>query len=502
MKVCIVTNWPLDSYTVQVMRMAALKHDSTVEVWSIDDMALVIHNEGVHVTHNGLEAVGFDAFVTLVDEHCPQYEAILDALPYCCKYVVNSGEVHRDTFDELCLFRTLQSVQLKFPTTIAVTNIKKLDEAVKAFEGINGHSFPVLVRTLVNSNANGLVRADSMATLRTLVELLLEDEKPFALQEYMHHRRSYTAYVFGGEALAASVCKIGEDEDEFRTCLPGSLATLVRLEDDDAAALARLSNGIGRALIEVCFIKGPLGDPIILDVRPYVCFEMLNHSTGAVVAETVATKFFERLAALVEPPVEEVPTVEPETTAVPTSPAFEPPKPEPTHLSVIIHPLNDDSPVNAKLQSVEERNTIFVNDLKVDDNYIGFQFGGYRYRLPRREGIESASDTKNSFHNVPLSVTYGKVHALLLFTLVSGDTEHMGEIWLNSEEAGKVLMPPEAKPELKLEPAKEPEPVPAATAPAQPPPPPPSPAQTIPDIPITLPASTPARELATSDIPA
>lgn len=436
MRTLIVTTDP-NSFTAKALHAAAAKRDEGAQLVHVDDLLFVQHPQGDHVTYRGEEVRDYDTIFALVDDHCPQYEAVLDALESCCKVLINGGQVYRDTMDELALQRKLQRALVKFPATVSICSPDKAEEVATALERLKGDgeslghagAFPVLVRVLLNRHKNGLLRVDSLGALRSTIEALCEEEIPFVVQEHVHHRGAFTAYVFAGETLVATVREVGDADDEFRAGANGELATAANLDTETQGTLARISNLLGRSLIEVTFIKGPAGEPFILDVKPYVRLESLNHSTGAQVVDELTDKLFDRLSKLTAEPAEE-PVAEPVATDVPDdelpSRAVEVP--------LIVYPLNDDKPLSAKLQTEEDRHTIYVQELEGNDNYLSFRFGAYKYRLPRRDAVESATDGKKSFHHVALTVKRDGQTFTLPFTLTDeGESERAHQVWVNPD---------------------------------------------------------------------
>lgn len=451
----ILTNFPTDSFTVK-----ALQKPTGARVVNIDDVVLVQHPQGNHVTCEGGELKDYDAVFVLIDELCPQYLAVIDALEECCKLVVNGGQLYRDTLDELSLHRKLQRANVKFPVSVSVCSPKQAEEVAKTFETLRGvensqaanEAFPVQVRILVNRHRNGLIKVDSLGGLRTLIEALCEEEIPFVVQEHLHHRGAYTAYVFAGETLAATVTEVGDADDEFRA---NSLATAANLDSDSQATMARVANMLGRSLIEVTFVKSADGSPVVLDVKPYVRLENLDHSTGQQVAEELAAKLHERVGKLIAPPEVEPAIDEPVAEPTATDYSDDELPSLAAKLELVVYPLNDDKPIVAKLQTEENRHTIYVKQLEGNSNYVSFSFGDYRYRLPRRDSVESFTDSKKSFHHVTLTVKRGEQTFSLPFTLTDeGDSDRADQVWVNPN-----LLPPTPEElELANKPEKEPEP--------------------------------------------
>lgn len=429
MKVSIITSFKLDSFTVQCFVQAALKHDANAQVIDINNLAVAQHPQGDHIIYNGEELQKQDVILTLVDINCPSYYALLDALEHYAELVINNGKVHRDTMDELALYRQLQRVNVTFPITVSVFKPDNIEHVARSFETAKGSAFPLLVRLLLNRHRNGLMKIDSMGSLRTVVEALCEEEIPFVIQEHNYHRGAFTGYVFGGETLGAMLTEVGSADDEFRAGLEGMQSVSAKLDEHDESTLARVSNAIGRALIEVCFIKGADGKPCVMEVKPYVRFESLNHSTGEQIAREVADKLFMALDKLMaKPETPDEPTVEPEDTL---------PPPPPTTVEMVIHPLNDDRMITANVyQDGAETvsNTIWVDNLKCDENWVSFKFNGFNYRIPRpTNAMEVSSDSSMSCGPVGFNCKVaGQSDTNTDFYLKSdlNDGDRSGNVWV------------------------------------------------------------------------
>lgn len=455
MRICIVTSYPTESFTAQTFMQAAVKHDASANMMRMDDLMLVQHPEGDHVVFQGTEIQRYDVILSLVDVHCPSYEAILDALRGYCELMINDGQVHRDTFDELSFYKQLQKVGVQFPATVSIFSPVHAEQVAKSFESLKGSPFPVLVRLLLNKHRNGLIKVDSLGSLRTLIEALCEEEIPFVVQEHAYHRGTFSGYVFGGETLSATVIEVGNADDEFRSGLEGMQATYAKLDELDESTLARVSNAVGRALVEVCFIKNEHGQPKILDVKPYVRFDALNHSTGLQVANEVAEKLFARLDALLPKPDAPEPEPAPEDDVLPP--------PKPTTISITIHPLNDDQPLEALIaQGDQEKatNTIWVSDLQCDwmaNNWIAFKFRGYNYKIPKPPNASEVS-TDNSVTCGPVWLNTkcdGQSFSTDFYLRDIKDGDMSGQVWVRqdafSTKTPDAPTPPESSPDPRPE---------------------------------------------------
>ena len=458
MRACIITSYP-DSFTIQSFLKAAQAHDPTAQCIHIDDLMLTQHVQGNHLVHNGAELPKYDVILAMVDIFCPVYNVILDALYAHCEILVNGGDVHRNTMDEMNAYKMLQHVGVQFPTTMSVFKPEMADAVAHAFDNLKGSPFPVLVKILMNKHANGLIKADSLGSLRTIIEAFCEEEIPFTIQEHFHHRGAFSAFVFGGECLGAFVTEVADADDEFRAGMKGTPAVPAKLDELDESTLARVSNAVGRALVEVCFIKGADGRPCVMEIKPYVRMNELNHSTGTAMADDIATKLFDRLEKLL--PRDEPAEPEPEPVE---------PDPIPTRrtIELIIHPLNDDRPITAFEDSEAIRNSIWVSELKCDDNWVSFRFRGFSYRIPRPDGsLEMASDDYIGVGPMRFTVKFNDTETYVEFYVKCDqkDDKKSGEVWILPNTLPMPKEPdvkdPEPEEQTNPEPEVEPSDVPA-----------------------------------------
>ena len=173
-----------------------------VEVVNPDE-AYISLAQDTYISHGGTKFNGADICITRLSEENLEYKiAIIDHLQKMGVKVLNSGKSLRAASNKVESQILLNNVAINTPRTAVFTNVDQLEVAVKAI-GDGEEKFPIIIKTIYGTHGVGVIRADSMASAKSIVQQLLKSGEQFMVQEYIEHEQSARILMLDGKPLAA-----------------------------------------------------------------------------------------------------------------------------------------------------------------------------------------------------------------------------------------------------------------------------------------------------------
>lgn len=352
------------------------------------------------IAHEGKRFTGADIVIPRLSEDNLDYKcAIINHLEKMDIKVLNTGKSMRIASNKVETQILLNDVGLKTPKTAVFTNEEQIDAALDAI----GNKFPVIVKTLFGTHGVGVVRADSKASLVSIIQLLLKSGEQFMLQEFVEHSESARVLLLDGKVLAAVMRSI-PDGDFRSNAHQGAELKEYEPSDKEIEACVKAAETLGITLAAVDYIID--GDDIILlEVNGSPGFEAMQKVIDKPIADAIIDYCLEKIGGGDEEDTsdkeeeghteeaeeeeqepseqeEEEPTEqeEPEVVEVPIH-DIEGDKVVGSLTKVIIKHFNNEEPIEARVDTGANLSSIHGTDIKTTDSTIQFTFGKTRYKF-------------------------------------------------------------------------------------------------------------------------
>lgn len=352
------------------------------------------------IAHEGKRFTGADIVIPRLSEDNLDYKcAIINHLEKMDIKVLNTGKSMRIASNKVETQILLNDAGLKTPKTAVFTNEEQIDAALDAID----NKFPVIVKTLFGTHGVGVVRADSKASLVSIIQLLLKSGEQFMLQEFIEHSESARVLLLDGKVLA-SVMRSIPDGDFRSNAHQGAELKEHEPSDKEIEACVKAAETLGISLAAVDYIID--GDDIILlEVNGSPGFEAMQKVIDKPIADAIIDYCLEKIGggnededetSDKEEPAEEVEQEEPteEKEEEPAEEKEEEPKvvEVPIHdiegdkvvgslTKVIIKHFNNEEPIEARVDTGANLSSIHGTDIKTTDSTIQFTFGKTRYKF-------------------------------------------------------------------------------------------------------------------------
>jgi len=220
--------------------------------------------------------------------------------------MVNTRETKQICNDKWRCHMMLEQIGLTQPKTVMIDSSKS-NIIEKQFNDLD-LEFPVVIKKLEGSYGIGIMIADSMLGLKTIVQTLYREEsvhqqgEDVILQEFVEHKHDYRAHVLDGQVIAAM--KRTPQEGDFRSNVSlGASTESIELSDIEKQHCIMAATQVNARWCAVDFIRSDKeNSPIILEVNsaPHTKgIEDAMRNNGAEVEAPLMTQIvehFERLA--------------------------------------------------------------------------------------------------------------------------------------------------------------------------------------------------------------
>jgi len=357
------------------------------------------------IAHEGKKFEGADIVIPRLSEDNLDYKcAIINHLEKMDIKVLNTGKSMRIASNKVETQILLNDVGLSTPKTAVFTNEEQIDAALEAIGG----EFPVIVKTLFGTHGVGVVRADSKASLVSLIQLLLKSGEQFMLQEFIEHSESARVLLLDDKVLA-SVMRTIPDGDFRSNAHQGAELKKHEPTQEELDACIKAAKTLGIRLAAVDYILNG-DDIVILEVNGSPGFEAMQKVIDEPIADAIIDFCLEQVGGEGDEKEEEV---EPTPSIEEEEPKEEDEKEDekevevvevPPHdvegdkivgslTKVIIKHFNNEEPIEARVDTGASISSIHGDNIEVDDTTIKFTFGKTRYKfhLARTSKIKQSS---------------------------------------------------------------------------------------------------------------
>jgi len=404
-----------ENFAPTELKKQAEKQDIETEIINPDDCYISLCSAGEkYISHKGTKFLDAEYCIPRLCDNNLEYKiAIMDHIESMGIKMLNTGKSMRNTSNKILSQILLAQAGFKTPKTIVLTNDNQIEFAVKSL----GEKFPIIVKTLFGTHGVGVIRADSMPSLKSIIQQLLKTKTEFMLQEFIEHDKSVRAYVLGDEVIVGAERSL--PSGDFRTNYhQGSEITKYELSDEEQKQCVKASKCVGAQFSAVDYVMSG-DDMLIFEINGSPGFEAIIEKgvdieiTKKVIDfliggdESESTKDKPKDEPKEEPKSVEEPKEEPKSTD-------EPEKGDNilgAITQVKVKFLNDDKPIDARVDTGAAHTSMHAEDIVMTDEQIKFRFGDYTYKFPRytfkkirSSGHESDASTHRPVITVDLEI--------------------------------------------------------------------------------------------------
>ena len=468
-KLVLLTTEP-ESFVQEKFQESAEKAGFDFEVVNPEECYIFLATDA-HFANKGAEFSGADYCIPrLSEEHLDYKVAIMKHLEKMGIKVLNTGESMRTASNKIETQIVLNNENIKTPKSSLFINEEQLDAAHQSIGG----KFPAIVKTIFGTHGVGVIRADSMASLRSICQQLIKSGEEFMLQEYLEHSESARILILGDQALAAVVRTI-PDGDFRSNAHQGAELKKYEPSPEETEICVKCAQLVGTNFAAVDYIK--VGNEIyVLEVNGSPGFEAMQEVIDFNIADKVMefvngqmddNKTEETTASSApeetgEPAVvrsededetseeenedveseedtdgketeedEEVSKVTPDTADA-NGEVIEPEKKkmENDDVAVVgsvdkitIKYFNDEKQIDTRIDTGAEYSSISGSNIDITDETISFDFGDYRYRFSLLKNV-----------NIVAANGKEKRPIIRLDIIIDGETLHNVEFTVNDRE--------------------------------------------------------------------
>jgi hypothetical protein len=260
----------------------------------------------------------------------------------------------------------------------------------------------MVVKTVYGTHGVGVIKADSLSSLRSIIQQLIKTQNEFMVQEFIEHDKAYRILSLGDEVIGC-VERTTADGDFRTNAHQGSEVTKHEPNTAEKEECLKAAKAIGTQLSAVDYIISKDGEVIILEVNGSPGFESMQEVVEENIAEKIigfCTKGLSKDSTETpkEPEKTEEPTPEPEKSGENKPEVIKPEELKKDETSVIgtvdsitIKFFNDDKPIEARIDTGAEYSCIHGKDIEVGENNVTFTFGELRYRFKLAKNVKIIS---------------------------------------------------------------------------------------------------------------
>ena len=385
------------------------------------DAAYISLTDDPFISHDGIRFKGAKFCIPRLSETNLEYKtAIIDHLEKMGIIVLNTGSALRTASNKVETQILLNNAGLKTPKTAVFTCEEQLEKAIESI----GNTFPIIIKTIYGTHGIGVIRVDSLASARSVIQQLIKSGEQFMIQEYIEHVESARILLLNENVLASVMRTI--PEGDFRSnAHQGAELKIHEASQHEIETAIRAAQTLNINFAAVDYILLENGDIIILEVNGSPGFESMQKVvTDVDIAEKIIDECINMMGSVSDnsiAPIDTVTsevdplTVDVESIEDPIQPSVEdeilnPPSDEvevPNHdvdtdsiIGTITHVkikhFNDEQPIEARVDTGANISSIHGTNIVLGDNTIKFDFNNvtYKFHLLKMTKIKQ-SDSEN-----------------------------------------------------------------------------------------------------------
>ncbi len=399
-KIMLYTTEP-KSFVQEELEKYAKQGDHEFEVVNPMECAVLQSESGNKFMVKGKPIGKFDYCIPRMSEDELDYKVI------SMKYfedtgvkVLNTGAAMAKASNKVDMQIALNAAGIKTPKSILLNDKDFLDQATTWLD----EKFPMIVKTVYGTHGVGVIKADSLGSLRSIIQQLIKNKEAFMIQEFLEHDKAYRVLILDGKVLGA-VARTTAPNDFRTNAHQGSDVSAHQPSEKEVEIGSKAAKAVGLNLAAVDYIiqgEGDSQEVIVLEVNGSPGFESMQEVVEEPIAEKiinyiitglstadVAPEEEEEVGEVVEPAKEaeeEGPPEEKSSDEKVIEPEVEKIKADDFAIigtvdSVVVKYFNDEKSIKARIDTGAEYSSIHGSDIQITDETISFVFGDFRYRF-------------------------------------------------------------------------------------------------------------------------
>lgn len=198
--------------------------------------------------------------------------------------VMNGSRGVEQACNKIRTLQILSEQKLPIPKTVVLSSANQLDKALSGFR------FPVVVKAVFGSGGAGTFLAESLRSMRPLVEHLLKetfDKEPIKIQEYIKESKGKDLRVFVvGNKVVATMERSAKKGDFRANIHRGGVGKLIEPTPEEVNISLAATKAVGLDIAGVDILRTKSG-PVIIEVNSTPGFEGIMQATGIDVVKRV-----------------------------------------------------------------------------------------------------------------------------------------------------------------------------------------------------------------------
>ena len=226
----------------------------TVKLRNIDgkdtNVDVSTHNSIIFVRAGAIATLTSQAFVSSLQDIGFLLVNDLDSMLVCDNKMSNALLLGRNN--------------IPIPRTSSVPNEASIEDAHKRVGG----KFPVIIKTLKGTQGVGVMKIDSMSSLRGVCQSLWKYEADLLIQEFFEMKSDVRTLVVGGKIIAAAERVQPPSNDDFRNNVhQGATTNPYDLSKKEIKVIKAAARATGAAYCGVDHFVDDKGNPYIIEVN-------------------------------------------------------------------------------------------------------------------------------------------------------------------------------------------------------------------------------------------
>lgn len=407
----IILSAEFENFVPQELKKNAEEKGHTVELINPDECYISISSEP-YISYKGTKFLGADICIPRMSEENVEYKvAIMNHLTNMGVLCLNTGSGMLLASNKLECQIAMNKEGIKTPNSVMLTDASQLNYAIKSLGG----KFPIIIKTIYGTHGVGVMRADSIESLRSIVQHLIKDNCQFILQEYLEHTESFRILMLNNEVITGVSRSV--PENDFRTnAHQGSELKPYSPNEQEIELAKKCSKIINLKFMAIDYIKDG-ENIIILEINGSPGYEALQKVVDFDISEKIidlcgklikTEEANEKVPANEEPVEHESPNEAQQENIEELSKEEVEKEPEEVDLTdneiihntnqiigtvthITIKNFNDNDPIDVRVDTGATHSSINGQDIEVNNNIVKFTFGKYRYKfyLERMSNIKT-----------------------------------------------------------------------------------------------------------------
>ncbi len=280
MRIAIITH-SSEHYSTQRLQEAADRRGHDVVVLPVPDGSIVLRGDAVEITAKGVPILQVDVVIPRIPAtRCLAHAlCVLRQLELGGTATLNSSGAIEEAGHKFRALARLASRSLPIPRTSLVRHVDSVSWAIEHVGGA-----PVVIKPVIGSRGEGVVRGDTLDGARSAAESLLLVGQELLVQEYISESegRDVRVIVCGGRV----VCAVRREAPpgRFRSNVQqGGRATSFEPSSELSMLAIRATRELGLEVAGVDILESDHG-PLVVEVNASPGLRAIEEATGVDVA--------------------------------------------------------------------------------------------------------------------------------------------------------------------------------------------------------------------------